>query len=128
MVPGQKPDRAQAGLLGARKKAALHHCVDHVYLYLFEDLFSRKAVGWKVFDCESAELSSQLLQDICARQGIRPDQLTVHSDNGRRMKGQTMLTTLQELGIAHSRSHPVAQPSATTTLRREPVQGAEVPF
>jgi len=25
----------------------------HFYLYLFEDLFSRKAVGWQVFDCES---------------------------------------------------------------------------
>jgi transposase InsO family protein len=78
----------------------------HFYLYLFEDLFSRKAVGWQVFDCESAELASQLLQDICHRAGIKPDQLTVHSDNGGPMKGQTMLTTLQELGVAHSRSRP----------------------
>ena len=78
----------------------------HFYLYLFEDLFSRKAVGWQVFDCESAQLASQLLQDICLRQGIKPEQLTVHSDNGGPMKGQTMLTTLQELGIAHSRSRP----------------------
>ena len=78
----------------------------HFYLYLFEDLFSRKAVGWQVFDCESAELSSQLLRDICQRQGIKPEQLTVHSDNGGPMKGQTMLTTLQELGVAHTRSRP----------------------
>lgn len=26
----------------------------HFYLYLFEDLFSRKIIGWQVFDCESA--------------------------------------------------------------------------
>ena len=78
----------------------------HFYLYLFEDLFSRKAVGWQVFDCESAELSSQLLKDICQRADIKPEQLTVHSDNGGPMKGQTMLTTLQALGVAHTRSRP----------------------
>ena len=43
----------------------------YVYLYLFVDLFSRKIVGWQVYDCESAELASGLLQDICARQGWR---------------------------------------------------------
>ena len=41
----------------------------YFYLYLFVDLFSRKVVGWQVYDCESAELSSGLLQNICARQG-----------------------------------------------------------
>ena len=78
----------------------------HFYLYLFEDLFSRKIVGWQVFDSESAELASQLLQDICARQNIRPGQLTVHSDNGAPMKGETMLATMQRLGVAHTRSRP----------------------
>ena len=78
----------------------------HFYLYLFEDLFSRKIVGWQVFDCESAELASQLLRDICARQGIRRGQLTVHSDNGAPMKGETMLATMQRLGVAHTRSRP----------------------
>ena len=33
----------------------------HFYLYLFEDLFSRKIVGRQVFDCKSAELASQPL-------------------------------------------------------------------
>ena len=78
----------------------------HFYLYLFEDLFSRKIVGWQVFDCESAELASQLLRDICARHCIRPGQLTVHSDNGAPMKGETMLATMQRLGVAHTRSRP----------------------
>ena len=32
----------------------------------------------------------QLLQSICERQGITPNQLTVHSDNGSPMKGRTM--------------------------------------
>lgn len=78
----------------------------HFYLYLFEDLFSRKIVGWQVFDCESAALAGQLLRDICARQGISPGQLTLHSDNGAPMKGETKLATMQRLGVAHTRSRP----------------------
>jgi putative transposase len=74
------------------------------YLYLFVDLFSRKIVGWQVYDCESAELASELLQDICAKQSIAAGQLVVHSDNGAPMKGETMLATMQRLGVAPSRS------------------------
>lgn len=98
----------------------------HFYLYLFEDLFSRKIVGWQVFDCESAELASQLLRDICARQGIGPGQLTVHSDNGAPMKGETMLATMQRLGVAHTRSRPAVSndnpyiESAFRTLKYRP--------
>lgn len=76
------------------------------YLYLFVDVFSRKIVGWQVFERESAELASQLLIDICQRQGVSPGQITVHSDNGAPMKGETMLATMQRLGVAHSRSRP----------------------
>ena len=79
---------------------------NYFYLYLFVDLFSRKIVGWQVYDCESAELASGVLQDICARQGIAAGQLVVHSDNGAPMKGETMLATMQRLGVAPSRSRP----------------------
>ena len=78
----------------------------YFYLYLFVDLFSRQTVGWQVYDRESAELASGLLQAICERQGITPNQLTVHSDNGSPMKGEAMLATLQRLGVAASRSRP----------------------
>ena len=44
----------------------------HFYLYLFEDLFSRKIIAWQVFDCQSAELAAQLLRDICTRHSICP--------------------------------------------------------
>ena len=33
----------------------------YFYLYLFVDIFSRKVVGWQVFDCESAEKAAALL-------------------------------------------------------------------
>lgn len=78
----------------------------YFYLYLFVDLFSRRIVGWQVYGSESAELASGLLQAICERQGITPNQLTVHSDNGSPMKGETMLATMQRLGVAASRSRP----------------------
>ena len=76
------------------------------YLYLFVDLFSRKVVGWQVFDSESAEQAAALLQDICLRQRISAQQITLHSDNGSPMKGETMLAAMQRLGVAHSRSRP----------------------
>ncbi len=79
---------------------------EYFYLYLFVDLFSRKIVGWQVYDCESADRAGELLTDICARQKIMPQQLTVHSDNGAPMKGETMLATLRRLGVAASRSRP----------------------
>ena len=78
----------------------------YFYLYLFVDLFSRKIVGWQVYDSESAEQAGHLLTDICARQMIAPQQLTLHSDNGSPMKGESMLATLQRLGVAGSRSRP----------------------
>lgn len=76
----------------------------YFYLYLFVDIFSRKVVGWQVFDSESAEKAAALLEDICRRQGVSANQVTVHSDNGGPMKGETMLATMQRLGVAHSRS------------------------
>ena len=78
----------------------------HFYLYLFEDLLSRKIVGWQVFDCESSELAAQLLRDICACHRIPAAQLTVYSDNGAPMKGETMLAAMQRLGVANTRSRP----------------------
>jgi len=79
---------------------------EHFYRYLSEDLFSCKIVGWQVFDCESSNLASQLLRDICTRHRIPAGQLTVHSDNAAPIKGQTMLAAMQRLGVAHTRSRP----------------------
>jgi len=78
----------------------------YFYLYLFLDVFSRKIVGWRVHDCESADFSSVLLTEICNREGIDQAQLCLHSDNGGPMKGATMLVTMQRLGIMPSFSRP----------------------
>lgn len=76
------------------------------YLYLIEDIFSRKIVGWEVHETESAEHASQLIRKSCLSEGIYQEGLVLHSDNGSPMKGATMLATLQKLGIVPSFSRP----------------------
>ncbi len=78
----------------------------YYYLYLFLDIFSRKIVGAEVHERESAQLSSRLLFKIYASEGVSPDQVTLHSDNGGPMKGATMLVTMQRLGVMPSFSRP----------------------
>lgn len=76
------------------------------YLYLIEDLYSRRIVGWEVHDEESAEASSKLVQRACQRHDVDGKRLHLHSDNGGPMKGATMLATLQRLGVVASFSRP----------------------
>ncbi len=78
----------------------------YFYLYLFMDIFSRKIVGWQVYETESSELASEVMRDICERENIAPNQVVLHSDNGSPMKGATMLATLQALGVMPSFSRP----------------------
>lgn len=77
-----------------------------VYLYLVMDIYSRKIVGWQVYEEESSALAADLMTDICNRENIQRKQVTLHSDNGSPMKGATMLATLQALGVIPSFSRP----------------------
>jgi len=76
------------------------------YLYLVMDIYSRKIVGWQVYEEESSALAADLLTDICQQENIERYQVTLHSDNGSPMKGATMLSTLQTLGVVPSFSRP----------------------
>lgn len=76
------------------------------YLYMVMDIFSRKIVGWQVYDNQSSALAADLMTDICRRENIQPSQVTLHSDNGGPMKGATLLATLQTLGVTPSFSRP----------------------
>jgi len=75
-------------------------------LYLVMDVWSRRIVGWEVHDDESAERAATLIQRICVERGLDPNGLVLHSDNGRAMRGNTMIATLQWLGIVPSFSRP----------------------
>ena len=76
------------------------------YLYLIMDVYSRKIVGWEVFETESAEHAAEVFRKAHLREGIGAEPLTLHSDNGSPMKGATMLSTLQRLGVMPSFSRP----------------------
>lgn len=78
----------------------------YFYLYLFLDIFSRKIVGWRVHERESADYSACLLSEICESEELDRNSLVVHADNGGPMKGATMLATMQRLGIMPSFSRP----------------------
>ena len=76
------------------------------YLYLFLDVWSRKLVGWRVFDREDNELAAVAFQEICIEQEIDPKGLVLHSDNGGPMKGATLVASLEKLGVHQSLSRP----------------------
>lgn len=76
------------------------------YLYLIEDVWSRKIVGWAVHDEEDMEHAAALITAATASARVDPKKLVLHSDNGGPMKGSTMLATLQRLGIVASFSRP----------------------
>jgi len=77
------------------------------YLYLFMDIYSRKIVGWEVYENESSEQAADVLRKtkLAERLPIK-DKLVLHSDNGSPMKGATMLATMEKLGIVPSFSRP----------------------
>jgi transposase InsO family protein len=76
------------------------------YLYLVLDVWSRKIVAWEVHEREDDALSSELMARTARELGIDLTGLVLHSDNGGPMKGATMVTTLEKLGILPSFSRP----------------------
>jgi transposase InsO family protein len=75
-------------------------------LYTVLDIFSRYVVGWMIAEVESSDLAKQLIAETARKQGIQPDQLTLHADNGSPMKGKPLSQLLVDLGITRSHSRP----------------------
>jgi len=78
----------------------------YYYLYLIEDIYSRKIVGWEVHERESGELAAQLLQRAVMREQCFQKPLVLHSDNGAPMKSVTLKAKMEELCITGSHSRP----------------------
>jgi putative transposase len=77
------------------------------YLYLVEDVWSRKILGWDVHEVETSELAAALIERIRREAGdVDLTGWVLHADNGGPMKGATMLATLQRLGVVPSFSRP----------------------
>lgn len=77
-----------------------------IYLYLIMDIWSRKIVGFEVYDVEAAELSARLFTATCQAERVDPRGIVLRSDNGGPMKGATMVVTLERLGVLASFSRP----------------------
>jgi putative transposase len=78
----------------------------YFYLYVILDIFSRYVVGWMIEEAENAGLAEQLIEQTCFKQGIAPDQLTLHADRGSPMISKTVAQLLAELGIEKSHGRP----------------------
>lgn len=76
------------------------------YLYLFVDVWSRKIVGFELYERESTDLAAELFEDILKREKVSGLDLVLHSDNGSPMKGATLRATLERLGVIPSYSRP----------------------
>lgn len=77
-----------------------------LYLSLVLDIWSRRIVGFAVHEREHAAHASALIRRICGETGVDPNGLVLHSDNGKPMRGSTMVATLQWLGIVPSFRRP----------------------
>jgi putative transposase len=78
----------------------------YFYLYVILDIFSRYVVGWMIAEAENAGLAERLIEQSCLKQGIAPDQLTLHADRGSPMISKTVAQLLAELGIDKSHGRP----------------------
>jgi putative transposase len=76
------------------------------YLYVVLDVFSRYVVGWLLADREASELAQALIAESYQKQGVDPEQLTLHADRGPAMVSQTLGQLLGKLGVAKSHSRP----------------------
>jgi putative transposase len=74
--------------------------------YVVLDVFSRYIVGWLIAEVESGDLAATLIAAACQRQGILPEQLSLHADNGSPMKAKTLCQLLTDLGVVESHSRP----------------------
>lgn len=71
----------------------------HHKLYLFEDIYSRKIVGYSVEENECEEIARKLLAETLISENISGNGLRVHSDNGQPMRGFTFIERMRSLGV-----------------------------
>ena len=78
----------------------------YLRLYLVMDVWSRRIVGWRIAEVESAELAAELITQACQEGNVDPRGLVLHADNGKAMRASTLVATLQWLGVIPSFSRP----------------------
>lgn len=111
ITPRSKPEAYQAKGPNEIWSWDITYCASVIkgqfyYLYMFEDIYSRKIVGYEVHEQECGELAAQLMQRNMLREQCFNQPLVLHSDNGAPMKCLTMKAKLEELGVTASLSRP----------------------
>jgi putative transposase len=79
---------------------------NYFHLYVVLDIFSRCVVGWTVATRESALLAEDILSESYEKHGIKPGQLTIHSDRGASMKSKKVALLLSDLGVTKTHNRP----------------------
>lgn len=69
-------------------------------------MFSRAVVGWMIAEREDADLAEVLIAATCAKEGITPQQLTIHADRGSAMTSKLVAQLLADLGVVKTHSRP----------------------
>jgi putative transposase len=78
----------------------------YYYLYVILDVYSRYVVGWMMAERESAALAKELIAATCSKQGIEPEQLTLHADRGSSMRSKSLAHLLADLGVTKTHTRP----------------------
>ena len=78
----------------------------YYYLYVLLDIYSRYVVGWMLAHRESGDLAAELVKQTCEKQGVEPEQLSIHADRGSAMKSKTLSQMFADLGVEASHSRP----------------------
>lgn len=76
------------------------------YLYMIEDIYSRKIVGAEVYEQESGEDAAELLERSLLKEKAMHQSLVLHSDNGAPMKSRTLRSKMYDLNLTSSYSRP----------------------
>jgi putative transposase len=85
------------------------------YLYLIQDLYSRKIVGWEIHDADDADHAVSLLKRTALAEGIHAmtEKPVLHGDNGSTLKATTVLAMLQLARASSRRTRARASPTTT---------------
>ena len=70
------------------------------------DIWSRKIVGYEVYESETGELAAELFDRTVLAEGCSAQGVVLHSDDGAPQRSSTLRTKLDALGLRTSFSRP----------------------
>lgn len=93
------------------------------YLYLIEDIWSRRIVGFEVHAAESMEASAALIDKTCIQHDVDPEALVLQADNGGPIEGRRCS---RPCASSKSRHRLTDGASATQPVQRGTLAAPEV--